>query len=218
MGFLSDLMSEMMASPQHAPLVQAWLAQQVGGNGNGNGHAPAHAQQERPALPDRPPGPDTEQGYSQQGFDRVIDWIEQRMAAQLDPVREETTRLRQERERVAKFHQDEQYATSLFQKISKLPHYEAAKGEMAKRFASMPWSAATPNAEIEAALYRLYAEVMGETVLPGLTKSAQTDYRQQLDSKARATTTTPGSRQAATPVPAKPLSFRDELKRSATAR
>ncbi len=209
-------------TPEHFAAMRSWAASFLGHpNGASTTGQPTNtAVQSGQASPEAMPQPDLEyQGnkwYSAEQLAKRDAWLRREMKGELmkdfQPLLTEREH-RLEAEKVAAEKKSvSDFAEGTHSALSKLPHYEANRHEIAKVLVTMP---AKSQADIVRNAYTAYAQV----VIPKLEGQAKQSAIADLDKKARAGTTVPGNGHTATPAqPNRPKSMSEALRQSTAAK
>lgn len=217
-GTLAAQVQNLLNHPTHGPQLRALMG----------GGAEAQDMEPQPDLRD----PDTgEVAYSQSQIKAWRAWDKRQTAAELDqrmqPV-QTYLQQQQQREQEAKDRQQiegmKQEATAraqaLFEPLKANPDFQAHKPAIQARWEQLVAqkdSRGRQAMSAEAALYRAFNEVVYETVIPGMSRSARSSVVAQLNRKPGATTPNPARATAGTST-GRPTSFREALERGVGAR
>ena len=206
---IGRLLDELGENPATARQLHAWQAQRFPVPAQ-PAAAPVAARAPASVEEDPMPAPDADGGYTQAGLSQLLAWQSRRTLADLkkanEPLQAELTRMKSERDHRELLTQANDYATNLLTEVSALPGFRENQAAIKQRFLQLRFPKGTPNGDITAALYRCYLDV----ALPLVAQSAKQNVLTTLDHKAKAQTTSPGSRTAAPPR-AKPLGLREAL-------
>ncbi len=201
-GLLTELVNEVSADPTYGPQLRSLAAKQL---------AAGRGQQTQ--TPDLTPTPiQLEDGRVVQLYsaDQIAALKSQWMTdveAKLSPRLQTVDQMAAERQAERAQHEADQFAGGFLGELSKLPHFEEHKAAIHGKLAAMQLSSDHP-AEVKAAAYRAYVDVLQEKVLPSLSTKAQTQLLDTLQTKAAASTSVnPGS--AAPTSPRKYNSFHE---------
>ncbi len=209
------------SKPEHAAAMRSWLASMLGHpNGSPNGQPTNTAQPNGAATSEPMPQPDLEyQGnkwYSAEQLAKRDAWLRREMKSEITKEFQPLLTEREQRLETEKVAAEKKavndFAEGTHTALSKLPHYDANRQDIAKVLVTMP---ARTQADIVRNAYTAYAQV----VIPKLEGQAKQTAIADLDKKARAGTTVPGNGHAATPKqPERPKRMSDALRESFEAR
>jgi len=204
---IGQMLDELGQNPASHRQLQAWIAQRFPA---GPTPAAAPAATAKVESDDPMPAPDADGGYTQSGLTKLLAWQSRRTLAEAakinQPLQDELTRMRSERQYRELHQQAGEYATNLLTEVSALPGFKDHQGAIKEKFLALRFPKGTPNGEITAALYKCYLDV----VVPTLARSAKQDVLDTLDHKAKANTVSPQGRSNAVPA-GKPRGLREAL-------
>ena len=196
LGVSQRIAMQAIQDPANRARFDQWLSS-MGYVKAGAQSAPAASQ---PAV-DAEPQPDLQQGeykwYSHEQQAKRDAWLQRQMESRFDKrlapfeAAEKTRQAEADKQRQAA--EVQAWSQKHFSAVSKLPHFEANKDEIAKVFAAMPF---TTVEDLAANVRDAYHQV----VMPKLTGQARTDVLSELEKKAKAGTVVPRTGVSGTPA------------------
>ena len=193
-GYIRTLLSEAMNDAQLAPAIRSEAARLLGTRAQGQPEpvqmVPVQLEDGTVVQMPRDPNAWLAQQRSQWQAE-----LEQKFA----PALTAAEKLQKAEEHYAQAQEAKQFADAFGPELAKRPHFAELKGEIISRLASTKLETDHP-AEVRAAAMGIYADLLSEKVLPGLSTKAQSQLLDSLQQKAAASNSVnPGSAAPSTP-------------------